>query len=107
MQRKLEGFLGGGIFYLSNAEIENLKSDFLDVHDKYVKKSQMNRAKKGKNRMIYLTIRYLPQCLCTLLIHYLDKLKSWIIKIKKTFLKQILFDSVLQTSILEFFYHSL
>lgn len=43
------GFLGAGIFYLSDSEIENLKSDIMQVHDTYPKKTQLNRARRKRN----------------------------------------------------------
>ncbi len=43
-----KGFLGGGIFFLSSMQIEDLKKDIFNFHDKYSKISMQNRSKKSK-----------------------------------------------------------
>lgn len=46
-----QGFLGGGIFLLSPDQIEDLKKDIFNFHDKYSKISMQNRSKKSKTLM--------------------------------------------------------
>ena len=49
IEKKQHGFLGAGIFYLTESEVESMKSDIMQVHDIYLKKAQMNRARRQRN----------------------------------------------------------
>jgi len=49
LENKKHGFLGAGIFDLTESEIENMKSDIMHVHDTYLKKAQLNRARRKRN----------------------------------------------------------
>lgn len=44
-QKDVKGVLAGGIFYLSEAEIENLRSDMMQINDTYAKRSMSNRSR--------------------------------------------------------------
>jgi hypothetical protein len=54
LERNPNGFLGGGIFFLSQRQLEGLSEDIFALHDKYSKLSLENRSPKNKAKR--------PQC---------------------------------------------
>lgn len=48
IQKGRKGLLAGGIYYLSDAEIENLSTDLMDLSKEYTKRSLSNRSRKDK-----------------------------------------------------------
>ncbi len=50
LEQKPDGFLGGGIFFLTQKQLEELKADIFSLHDKYSKFSMENRSPKNKTK---------------------------------------------------------